>query len=76
MHSRAESLSLQSLDMSRAVGRESLDIQKFGRKNLEMGREKLDIQKFGRQSLDMRPESLCPDFCDPCLDFATKFWYV
>ena len=41
LHSRAESLSLESLDMSRAVGRESLDIPKFGRECLEMGRESL-----------------------------------
>ena len=41
LHSRAESLSLESLDMSRAVGRESLDIPKFGRKSLDMGRKSL-----------------------------------
>ena len=55
--------------MSRAVGRKSLDIPKFGRESLEMGRESLEIPKFGRQSLDMGRESLCPVFCDPCLDF-------
>ena len=55
LHSRAESLSLESLDMSRTVGRKSLDIPKFGRENL-------DIPKFGRESLDMGRESLCPNF--------------
>ena len=58
LHSRAESLSLKSLDMSRAVGRESLDISKFGREILDMGRESLDIPKFGRESLDMGRKSL------------------
>ena len=62
LQSRAESL---SLDMSSAVGRESLDIPKFGR-------ESLDIPRFGDQSLDMGRESLCPDFCDPCLDFRDQ----
>ena len=58
LHSRAESLSLESLDMSRAVDRESLDIPKFGRISLDMGRESLDIPKFVRESLDMGRESL------------------
>ena len=59
LHSRAESSSLESLDMSRAVGRESLNIPKFGRESLDMGRENLDnIPKFGHESLDMGRESL------------------
>ena len=58
LHSRAESLSLEILDMSRAVGRKCLNIPKFGRESLEMGRESLDIPKFGRESLDMGRESL------------------
>ena len=47
--------------MSRAVGRESLDLPKFGRENLDMGRESLDVPKLGRESLDMGHESLCPE---------------
>ena len=43
--------------MSRAVGRKSLDIPKFGRENLDMGRESLDIPNFGRKSLHMGRES-------------------
>ena len=39
LHSRAESLSLENLDMSCAVVRKSLDIPKFGRESLDMGRE-------------------------------------
>ena len=82
LHSRAESLSLESLDMSRFVGRESLDIPKFGRKSLDMGRESLDIPKLGRESLDilkfgcesldMGHKSLDTDFRDPCLDFGDQ----
>ena len=69
LHSRAESLSLKSLDMRCAVGRESLDIQKFGRESLDMGRESLDITKFGRESLDMGRESLdIPKFGRESLD--------
>ena len=48
----AERLSLESLDKSRAVGRESLDIPKFGREVLDMGRNILTVLKFGRESLD------------------------
>ena len=58
LHSRAESLSLEILDISRAVGRACLNIPKIGRLSLEMGRESLDIPKFGRESLDMGRESL------------------
>ena len=47
--------------MSHAVGRESLDIPKFGRESMDMGRESLDIQKFGRESLDMGRENML--FC-------------
>ena len=72
LHSRAESLSLESLDMSRFVGRESLDIPKFGRKSLDMGRESLDIPKFGRESLDMGHKSLDTDFRDPCPDVGDQ----
>ena len=54
-------MSLESLDMSHAVGRESLDIPKFGRESMDMGRESLDIQKFGRESLDMGRENML--FC-------------
>ena len=57
---------------SRAVGRESLNIPKFGRESLNMGRESLDIPKFGRESLDMGRESLCPDFRDPCPDLRDQ----
>ena len=76
LHSRAESLSLESLDMSRAVGRESLDIPKLGgesldmgRESLDMGRKSLDIPNFGRESLDIGRKSLDTDFGDPCPDF-------
>ena len=69
LHSRAESLSLESLDMSR----ESLDILKFGRESLDMGRKSLDIPKFGRESLDMGHKSLDTDFRDPCPDFRDQF---
>ena len=82
LHRRAESLSLESLDMSRAVGRESLDMPKFGRERLDMGRESLDIAKFGRESLDlpkfgrgnldMGHKSLYTDFRDPCPDFGDQ----
>ena len=72
LHSRTESLSLESLDMSRAVGRESLNIPKFGRESLDMGGENLDIRKFGRQSLDMGRESLCPNVRDPFQDFRDQ----
>ena len=48
--------------MSRAVGRKSLGISKFGRESLDMsravGRKSLDIPKFGRESLDMGQASL------------------
>ena len=44
--------------MSRAVGRESLDLRKFGRKILDMDRESLDIRKLGQHILDMGRESL------------------
>ena len=37
-----------------------------------MGRESLSLPKFGRHSLDMGRESLCPDFCDPCLDLRDQ----
>ena len=50
LHSRAESLSLESLNMSRAVGRESLDIPKFGREILDKGRETLDYQNLVAKS--------------------------
>ena len=39
LHSRAESLSLENLDMSRAVGRENLNISKFGRESLDLNYE-------------------------------------
>ena len=45
LHSRAESLSLESLDMRSG---------KFGRESC-MGRESLGIPKFGRESLDIGP---------------------
>ena len=51
--SRAESLRLESLDVSRTVGRESLDTPKFGRKSLDMGRQITEIPKFGRHNLNM-----------------------
>ena len=52
LHSRAASLRPESLDMSRAVGCESLDIPKFVRESLDMGRESLDIPNSGRERLD------------------------
>ena len=80
LHSRADSLSLESLDIrsgkhgqeSRAVVRESLDIPKTGRESLDMGRESLDILKLGGESLIIGRESLCPDFRDPCSDFRDQ----
>ena len=73
MHSRAESSSLESLDMSRAVGREFLDISKFYRESLNMGRESLDIPKFGRESLNMGRESLeIPKFGRKNLDMGRE----
>ena len=73
LHSRAESLSLKSLDMSRAVGRESLDIPNFGHESLDIGRESLNIQKFGRESLDMVRKSLViPKFGRDSLDMGRK----
>ena len=76
LHSRAESLSLESLDLSRAVSRANLDISKFGRESLDNIRESLDIPKFGRESLDMGRESLdIPKFWY-VQTFATKLWYV
>ena len=53
LHSRVESLSLECLDMSRAVdmNRESLDIPKFGREKLDMGRENLCFQTLKTQTL-------------------------
>ena len=57
LHSRARSLSLESLAMSRAVGcRDSLDIPKICRESLDtpkICRESLDIPKICRESLDM-----------------------
>ena len=49
LHSRAESLRLKSLDMSRPVCRKSMDIPKFGRESLDMCRQSLDIPKFGHR---------------------------
>ena len=72
LHSRAESLCLERLDMSRAVGRESLDKPKIGREILAMGRESLDIPKFGRKNLEMGRKSMCPDFRDPYPDFCDQ----
>ena len=71
--SRAESLSLESLDMSCAVGRESLDIPKFGRESLDMDRESLGVPKFGRESLDMGRKSLViPKIGRESLDMGRK----
>ena len=72
LHSRAEKLSLKSLDKSRAVGRISLDIPKFGRESLNIGRESLHIPRIGREKLDMGRECLDTDFCDPCPDFRDQ----
>ena len=73
LHSRAESLSLESLDMSRDVGRESLDLPTFGRESLDMGRKKLDIPKFGRDSLEIGRKSLeIPKFGRESLDMGHK----
>ena len=64
LHSRAESLTLESLDMSRAVSRESLDIPKFGCESLEMGRESLDMGRVitHRPTSHMRFLALTPKF--------------
>ena len=61
--------------MSRAVGRENLDIPIFGRENLDMGRANLDIPKFGRENLDMGRESLCP-FCTIYPTYLKRFIYL
>ena len=53
LHSRAESLSLESLNMSRAVGRESLEYPKFGHQSLDMC---LSRPNFGMSRL-LRPIS-------------------
>ena len=50
LHSRTGSLSLVSLDMSRAVSRHSLDMPKTCRGSL-MGHGSLDIPKTGRKNL-------------------------
>ena len=72
-HSQAESLSLESLDMSRAVGRESLDMPKFGHKNLEMGRKSL-CPDFRDPCPDFRDQILvCPDFRGPRRDSCPDF---
>ena len=66
VHSRAESLSLESLDMSRAVGRESLD----------MGRES-PCPEFCDPCLDFRNQILvCQTFATHVQTFATNFWYA
>ena len=70
LHSRTESLSLESLDMSHAMGRKSLDLPNFDCESLDMGRESLDIPKFGRESLDIGCESLDTDFRNPCPEFS------
>ena len=58
--------------MSRSVGRESLDIPKFGRDSLDMGRESLFVD-FCQPCLDFRDQiSVCPDFCNPCPDFRDQ----
>ena len=74
LHSRAESLSLESLDMSRDVGREGLDIPKFGRESLDMGRKSRDTGSqdacpdFGDQIF------VCPVFRDPFPDFCDQIF--
>ena len=45
LQSHAESLSLESMDKSRAVVRGSLIIPKFDRESLDMGRESLQIDE-------------------------------
>ena len=74
LHSCAEILSLERLDMRSAVGREGLDDPTFGRESPDMGRESLDMPKVGRKCLDMGRESMCPDFCDICPDFRYQIW--
>ena len=55
-------LGLESLDKSRAVGRESLEIPKLGRESLDTD--------FCDPCPDFRNQiSVCPDFHDPCPDF-------
>ena len=71
LHSCAESLSLESLALSRAVGRESLDIPKFGRESLDIGRESLNIPLV---CPDFRDQILvCPDFRGPRRDSFPDF---
>ena len=45
LHNQANSLSLESLDVSRIVGRHILDLPKIGRETLVMGRKILDMPK-------------------------------
>ena len=55
------------------MGRESLDIPKFGRESLDMDRESLDVPKFGRESLDMGRKSLViPKIGRESLDMGRK----
>ena len=58
LHSRAASLSLECLDMSRAVGRESLYIPKLGPHSLVMSRAKGRATSRFRPKLHSRTESL------------------
>ena len=65
LHSCAESLSLDCLDMSSAVGRECLDIPIFGRESLS--------PDFCDPCPDFRDQILvCPDFREPCSVFRDQ----
>ena len=55
------------------MGRESLNIPKFGLKILEMGRKSLGIPKFGHESLEMGRKSLCPCLCHHWLCLVPPF---
>ena len=58
---RAESLSLESLDISRAVGRESVDMTKFGRESLSKNLDTLfpDFRDFMSMLSRLMSESGC-----------------
>ena len=82
LYSRTESLRLESLEISRAVCRDSLNLRKLGSKTLEMSHHSLDNSKMGRESLDIQSQKsrnhlrdqilVRPDFRDLCLDFGVQ----
>ena len=46
LHNRAESFSLESLDMTRAVDLDSLDIEKFGRESQDLKSQKSEPRRL------------------------------